>query len=143
MTALTLDVARQIAAAIHHVGAVESMKPLTVVVLDAGGHVTLAERSDGSSTGRTAIAEGKASGAIALGVGSRTIMARAETQAFFVAAVAAAIGRAIVPVPGGVLVRDADGSLLGAVGVSGDTSDNDEAAAVAGIQAAGLAADPG
>jgi uncharacterized protein GlcG (DUF336 family) len=115
-------------------------KPLTVVVLDAGGHVTAAARQDGSSNKRFEVAHGKAHGAISLGMGSRALMERAEQQAYFVAAAASAVGGALVPVPGGVLVRDGDGTLLGAVGISGDTSDNDEAAAVAGIEKAGLTA---
>jgi uncharacterized protein GlcG (DUF336 family) len=71
------------------------------------------------------------------------LMKRAETQAYFITAATAAIGGSLVPVPGGVLVKDAAGTLLGAVGVSGDTSDNDEAAALAGIKAAGFTGDPG
>jgi uncharacterized protein GlcG (DUF336 family) len=114
---------------------------MTVVVLDAGGHVIAVEREDGSSNNRFEIAFGKAHGALALGMGSRALMARAEKQPYFIAAATSAIGGALVPVPGGVLVRDAD-LLIGAVGVSGDTSDNDEAAAVAGITAAGLVAQP-
>ena len=120
----------------------KSFKPLTVVVLDAGGHVVAAEREDGSSNKRFEIAYGKAHGALSLGMGSRALMARAEQQAYFIAAVTGAVGGALVPVPGGVLVRDGAGTLLGAVGVTGDTSDNDEAAAVAGIEAAGLQAQP-
>jgi uncharacterized protein GlcG (DUF336 family) len=114
---------------------------MTVVVLDAGGHLVAAEREDGSSNSRFEIAFGKAHGALALGMGSRSLMARAEQQPYFIAAVTAAIGGALVPVPGGVLVRDGD-ALVGAVGVSGDTSDNDETAAVAGVRAAGLVAQP-
>jgi uncharacterized protein GlcG (DUF336 family) len=120
----------------------QGLKPLTVVVLDAGGHLVAAEREDGSSTKRFEIAFGKAHGAMALGMGSRALMARAEQQAYFIAAATAAVGGALIPVPGGVLVRDPSGTLLGAVGVSGDTSDNDETAAVAGIEAAGLRAQP-
>ena len=120
----------------------KQFKPLTVVVLDAGAHVVAAEREDGSSNKRFEIAFGKAHGALALGMGSRALMARAEQQAYFIAAVTGAVGGALVPVPGGVLVRDGAGTLLGAVGVTGDTSDNDEAAAVAGIEAAGLQAQP-
>ena len=117
----------------------EGLKPLTVVVLDAGGHVTSVQRQDGSSNMRFEIAFGKAHGALALGMGSRALMARAEQQPFFIAAAGAAIGGGLVPVPGGVLIRDADSAIIGAVGVSGDSSDNDEAAAVAGCTAAGLA----
>jgi len=76
-------------------------------------------------------------------MGSRAIAKRAATDPAFVAAVTHAAGGALVPVPGGVLLRDEEGVLLGAVGISGDTSDNDEAAALAGIAAAGLLGDPG
>jgi uncharacterized protein GlcG (DUF336 family) len=114
------------------------LKPLTVVVLDSGGHVVAAEREDGASMARFQIAFAKAYGALALGVGSRGLMARAEQQPYFVAAVTNAIGGALVPVPGGVLIQNAQGHLIGAVGVTGDTSDNDELAAIAGIGAAGL-----
>jgi uncharacterized protein GlcG (DUF336 family) len=114
------------------------LKPLAVVVLDAGGHVRAAERADGASNMRFEIARAKAFGAISLGMDSRALMERAEVQPYFVLSAGAAIGGALVPVPGGVLVRDGDGSVIGAVGVSGDSSDNDEAAAIAGIEAAGL-----
>ena len=138
---ITLDQARAVVAGTLAAGHEQGFNPLTVVVLDAGGHVTAVEREDGSSTKRFEIAHGKAHGAIAFGWGSRRTMGRAEDFAPFVTGVAVAIG-ALVPVPGGVLIRTADGELLGAVGVSGDNSDNDEAAALAGIAAAGLVAQP-
>lgn len=137
---LTLDTARTIIAGAFAHSAGAGFKPLSVVVLDAGGHVTAFERQDGSSNRRFEIAFGKAHGAISLGLGSRALMTRAEQQPYFIAAATSAIGGALVPVPGGVLVHDASGRTIGAVGVSGDTSDNDEAAAVAGIAAAGLSA---
>lgn len=137
---LDLETAKKIIAASRAHGVGHELKPLTVVVLDAGGHVVAAEREDGASIKRFEIAFGKAHGALALGMGSRSIMARAEQQAYFVAAVTTAVGGALVPVPGGVLVRDSAGTLLGAVGITGDTSDNDEAACVAGVEAAGLVA---
>ena len=137
---LTLDTARSIIAGARAHGSQAGFKPLTVVVLDLGGHVVAVEREDGSSMKRFEIGFGKAHGALALGMGSRSIMGRAEQQAYFIGAVTAAVGGALVPVPGGVLVRDEGGDLLGAVGVTGDTSDNDEAAAVAGIEGAGLTA---
>ncbi len=140
---LTLDQARTIITAALATGHAEGFKPLSVAVLDAGGHLTAFEREDGSSNMRFQIAHGKAHGALALGVGSRALMGRAEAQPYFVAAAAAAIGGALVPVPGGVLVLDDDGTTLGAVGVTGDVSDNDEVAAVAGIEAAGLTAETG
>ncbi|SFO78392.1 Uncharacterized conserved protein GlcG, DUF336 family [Geodermatophilus dictyosporus] len=140
--AIDLQTARTVIEGARAAAREKDLKPLTVVVLDAGGHVVAAEREDGSSTKRFEIAFGKAHGAIALGLGSRALMARAEQQPYFIAAATAAVGGSLVPVPGGVLVRDGSGTLLGAVGVSGDTSDNDEAAAVAGIEAAGLQAQP-
>ena len=140
---LTLDLARTIIAAARAAGRESGMKPLSVVVLDRGAHVTAFEREDGSSNKRFEIAFGKANGALALGMGSRAIMARAESQAYFVAAAASAIGGSLIPVPGGVLIVDETGSTIGAVGISGDTSDNDEKAAIAGIQAAGLSANGG
>jgi uncharacterized protein GlcG (DUF336 family) len=137
-----LETARSITAGARAAGKDHGLKPLTVVVLDAGGHVVCAEREDGSSNSRFEIAFGKAYGALALGMGSRSLMARAEQQAYFVAAAAAAIGGKLVPVPGGVLVRDAAGSVVGCVGVSGDTSDNDELAAMAGITSVSLVPQP-
>ena len=139
---MDLRTARTIIEAARAAARDKGFKPLTVVVLDAGAHVVAAEREDGSSNKRFEIAFGKAHGALALGMGSRALMARAEQQAYFIAAATAAVGGALVPVPGGVLVRDPGGTLLGAVGVSGDTSDNDETAALAGIEAAGLQAQP-
>jgi uncharacterized protein GlcG (DUF336 family) len=136
---VNLETARSIVAGARAHGQEAGFKPLTVVVLDAGGHVVAAEREDGASIGRFEIGFGKAYGALALGQGSRATMARAEQQAYFVGAAGAAIGGALVPVPGGVLVKDGD-DLVGAVGITGDTSDNDEAAAVAGVESAGLTA---
>ena len=140
MSVLDLETARSIIAGARAHGSSAGLKPLTVVVLDDGGHVIAAEREDGASMKRFEIGFGKAYGALSLGMGSRSIMARAEQQAFFVAAVTSAVGGTLVPVPGGVLVRDEGGDLVGAVGITGDTSDNDEAAAVAGIEGAGLTA---
>jgi uncharacterized protein GlcG (DUF336 family) len=136
---LSLAQARAIIAGALAAGSNASFKPLTVVVLDIGGHVLAVEREDGSSNKRFEVAYGKAHGAVSMGMGSRALMTRAEQQPYFVAAVTHSVG-ALVPVPGGVLVRNADGALLGAVGVSGDTSDNDEAAALAGVTSAGLVA---
>jgi uncharacterized protein GlcG (DUF336 family) len=139
---MSLETARTIISATRAAATERGLKPLTVVVLDAGGHVLAVEREDGSSHGRFGVARGKANGALALGIGSRALMVRAEQQAYFVASLPAAVGGAVVPVPGGVLVRDGD-LVLGAVGVSGDTSDNDEAAAIDGVLAAGLLPDAG
>ena len=136
---ITLDQACSIISGTLDAARRNGYRPLTVVVLDAGGHVVAVERQDGSSNKRFEVAYAKAHGSIALGIGSRALMARAEQQPHFIAAVTDAVG-ALVPVPGGLLVKDAAGSLLGAVGVSGDTSDNDEAAALAGVEATGMSA---
>ena len=118
------------------------MLPLTVVVLDAGGHVVALKRQDGSGILRVDIATGKAWGALGMGIPSRTIRDRlGERPAFQGALVGASNGR-FVPVPGGVLVLDGERRVIGAVGISGDTSDKDEYAAIQGIKAAGLASAP-
>ncbi|WP_170478884.1 GlcG/HbpS family heme-binding protein [Ruegeria arenilitoris] len=114
------------------------MKPLSVVVLDAGGHVIAFEREDGAAPGRFAIAQGKAYGSVMLGMAGTAQMQRAEAQAYFMACVNGVYGGQVIPVPGGVLLRDRKGAVIGAVGVTGDTSDNDAAAAIKGIEAAGL-----
>ena len=121
----------------------QKQMPQTIVVLDAGGHVVCAKREDGSGIVRFDIAFGKAYGALGMGWGSRTMMERAAPNPNFLTAIAAASGGRLVPNPGGVLIRDAGGAIIGAVGISGDTGDNDEIIAVAGIEAAGLKADPG
>lgn len=138
---ITLDQARIMVAEARAKGRALGLKPLTVAVLDAGGHMLAFEREDGASPGRFEIARGKAYGAVMLGMGGKAQMARAEGQAYFMAALNGAFGGKVVPVPGGVLVRDAGGAVIGAVGVTGDTSDNDAAAAVAGIEAAGYSAE--
>jgi len=117
--------------------------PQTVVVLDTGGHVVCAKREDGSGIIRFEIAVGKAYGALGMGWGSRTTMERAAQNPNFLTAIAAASGGRLVPNPGGVLIRDVSSHILGAVGISGDTGDNDEIIAIAGIEAAGLKADAG
>ena len=144
MIDLTLDTARTIAAAALETARAHGLKPLAVVVYDSRGSLKCVQVEDGTSLRRAEIAGAKANGALALGLGSRALFARAEAQPFFVAAVSHVVGPAgLVPVPGGVLIRAGDGRLLGAVGISGDTSDNDELCAVAGIAAAGLAPETG
>lgn len=118
------------------------LKPLSVVVLDAGGHVKAFEREDGAAPGRFDIARGKAFGAVMLGMGGQAQMARAEQQAYFMAAVNGVYDGKVVPVPGGILVMGRKGDVIGAIGVTGDTSDNDQVAGVAGIEAAGFTAQP-
>lgn len=143
MAEITLTKANRIIAAALKKGVSEGFKPLTVVVLDAGGHVKAAQRADGASNMRFEVAQGKAYGAVALGVGSRWLNAQAEGRPHFLEGVSGVSGGKIVPVPGGVLVKDKKGTILGAVGVTGDNSDNDEIAAIAGIEAAGFEADGG
>ena len=117
--------------------------PLSVAVLDAGGHLVAFKREDTSGILRFDIAFGKAWGALGMGLGSRTLFERAAQTPQFFTMLAAASGGRIVTNPGGVLVRDAAGNVIGAVGISGDTSDKDEVCAIAGIEAANLKADPG
>ena len=119
------------------------LKPLSVVVLDERSSVVACMSEDGVSQIRAKIAHGKANAAIALGMGTRALMNRAEQQPYFIQAINGLASGNMVPVPGGVLIRDAAGVLLGSVGVSGDTSDNDEAAALAGIVAARLSPEAG
>ena len=119
------------------------LAPLTVAVLDAGGHLVAFKREDGSSLLRPEIAGGKAWGALGMGFGGREFARRAAQNPAFIQALSVASGGRIVPAPGGVLIRDGAGAVLGAVGISGDTSDNDETCAVYGIRAAGLVSDTG
>lgn len=135
---ITLEQARAIIGGALAHGRTAGLKPLSVAVLDAGGHLLAFEREDGASPGRFEIARGKAYGTVMLGMPGSAQMARAEQQAYFMAAVNGAFEGRVVPVPGGVLVTGEDGAVIGAVGVTGDTSDNDAAAAMAGIDAAGL-----
>lgn len=139
---LTLEQSQAIVAAALSKGRELGLKPLTVAVLDDGGHLKAMAREDGTSTLRPQIAQGKAKGAIALGIGSRAIFERAEAQPFFIQSVNALADGDLVPVPGGVLIK-AENEIVGAVGVTGDTSDNDEICAVAGIEAVGLTPDCG
>jgi uncharacterized protein GlcG (DUF336 family) len=140
--ALTLDAAQTILReALAHAGQ-QRFKPLAVVVLDDRGVVKAAASQDGTALKRYEIAYGKAFGAIALGSGSRALAKRAAEQPTFIAAATHAVGGYMVPVPGGVLLLQ-DGTVIGAAGASGDLSDNDEAALLAGIKAAGLQGDTG
>jgi uncharacterized protein GlcG (DUF336 family) len=143
MPQLTLAQAQTIIdTALKH-GTNHKFQPLAIVVLDARGALKAYAAQDGTSLRRAEIATGKAHGALSFGIGSRALAKRAANSPHFIAAVTHAVGGSLVPVPGGVLIRAADREIIGAVGISGDNSDNDEAAAVAGITAAGLAADPG
>ena len=143
MSDLTLAAAQTIVATALQTARAHKLKPLAVVVYDARGALKAMGAEDGTSLRRAEVAMGKANGCLALGLGGRAIHKRAEEQAYFVAAVSHLVGpAALVPVPGGVLIRRGE-AVIGAVGISGDTSDNDEAAASAGIEAAGLVAETG
>ena len=143
MTALTLAQASTILDTALKTGREKKFAPLTVAVLDAGGHMIAFKREDRSGILRQDIAYGKAWGALGMGFGSRTLFERAEKTPMFFTTLAAASGGRVVTNPGGVLIRNAEGDIIGAVGISGDTSDNDEHCAIAGIEAAGLKADAG
>jgi uncharacterized protein GlcG (DUF336 family) len=139
---MNLETARTILDAALAYATDQKFKPMAIGVIDARGALLAFAAQDGTSLKRGEIALGKANGAVALGMGSRALMKRAETQAYFIDAATAAIGGSLIPVPGGVLIKSGS-QLLGAIGISGDTSDNDEAAALAGIAAAGLDAETG
>jgi uncharacterized protein GlcG (DUF336 family) len=139
---LDLSVAQKILEGALAYAVEHKLKPLAISVLDARGALKAFAAQDGTSLKRGEIALGKANGAIALGMGSRALFKRAEQQPFFIAAATAATGGSLIPVPGGVLIKDG-AVLLGAIGISGDTSDNDEAACLAGITAAGLTGETG
>lgn len=117
------------------------LNPLSVIIVDAGGHCKAFERQDGAAPGRFFVADGKANAAIQMGMPSSKLMERAEQQAYFVDALNGAFHGRIIPVPGGVLVKNKKGKIIGAVGVTGDSSENDVIAALAGIEAAGLIAE--
>ena len=142
MAELTLEIARKILDVALAKGVEKKLKPLVVTVLDARGCIKISAAQDGTSLLRGEVAHGKAYGALALGMGSRALFQRAQEQAYFVDAVNTLAQGRLIPVPGGVLIQSG-GVLLGAVGISGDTSDNDEACAIAGIESAGLKANPG
>ncbi len=114
--------------------------PLAVVVLDLGGHPVVVKREDGAGILRVDIATAKAYGALGMGMSSRAIGERAEKQPAFFTALAAVTGGRLAPAAGGVLVHSPGGDLLGAVGVSGDVSDVDEACVLAAVAATGLLA---
>jgi len=140
---LTLADAKKIIEHTLGAQAKHSFMPMAVVVLGSAGTIRASESQDGTSLVRPKVAHGKAFGAISVGVGSRALFERAKVEPFFVQAANSLCDGALVPVAGGVLVRDKAGNLIGAVGVTGDTSDNDELCAVAGIEAAGFVADTG
>ncbi|MDB6100705.1 MAG: GlcG protein [Gammaproteobacteria bacterium] len=124
-------------------GREKGLQPLTVAVLDAGGCLVALQREDGSSLLRPQIAQAKAWGALGMGMGTRALAQRAASHPAFMSALSALSDGRIVPVPGGVLIRSSTRAVIGAVGISGDHSDHDEACAIAGIEAAGFTADSG
>lgn len=140
--ALTLEKAQTIVQAALAHAREKKLSPMGVAVLDARGALKAYAAEDGTALRRADIAIGKAYGALAMGVGSRTLGKRAVERPHFIGAVNNAIGGTMIPVAGGVLIRGTDNSIIGCVGVTGDTSDNDEEAALAGLEAAGLRADP-
>ncbi len=142
MSELTLVAAQTIITAALAEARAKKMKPLGIAVLDARGALKAYGAEEGTSLARAAIAEGKAYGALGMGLGSRTIAKMAAERPHFIAAATHAV-RKLIPVAGGVLIKDQAGKIIGAVGVSGDISDNDEIAALAGIKAAKLIGDPG
>jgi len=140
---ISLSEAKSMIAAALAKGAELGLNPLTVAVLDNGGYLKALERQDGASILRPQVAHGKAYGALCLGLGSRALHKRAEEQAYFINAINSLAGGALVPVAGGVLIRDENAKIIGAIGITGDTSDNDEACAIAAVQASGFKADAG
>lgn len=143
MITLSLETARRILETALAKSTELKLKPIAVAVLDVRGCLKAFAAQDGTSLMRADVAHGKAYGALALGMGSRAIFKRAQEQAYFVDAVNTLARGQIVPVPGGVLMRDQNGRLAGAVGISGDSSDNDEACAIASITAVGLTPNAG
>lgn len=143
MAQLSLSKANTIIKTALAKGTETGMRPLSVAVLDAGGHLKAFQKQDGASMLRFEIAFGKAFGGLTIGTGSRTVEKFAKDRPHFVEGLVAASGGRVIPVAGGVLIKNAKGEILGAVGVTGDTSDNDEIAAIAGIEAAGFVADGG
>jgi uncharacterized protein GlcG (DUF336 family) len=143
MSKLTLKQADQIADVTLAKGRENKFAPLTVVVLDAGGHVVALKRDDGASIMRPELATAKAWGALGMGFGGRELARRAQKVPTFFAALNDISGGRMAPVAGSALIRDASGEVIGAVGVSGDTSDNDELCLIPAVRAAGLTPDTG
>jgi uncharacterized protein GlcG (DUF336 family) len=137
---ITLDLANTIIAGTIAKGRELGLKPLTVAIVDAGGWLIAFQRADGSPNLRPAIAIGKATGAVGLGVSSRQVGQMAVERPHFIGAITQLASQGLVPVAGGVNIVDEAGRVIGAIGVSGDTSDNDELCGLAGIEAAALRA---
>jgi uncharacterized protein GlcG (DUF336 family) len=143
MSKLSLAQADTIVDAALAEGRKRNLLPLTVAVLDAGGHLVALKREDGSSLIRPQLAMAKAWGTLGMGFGGRELARRSQAHpTFFNALIEMSQGQ-MVPAPGGVLIRDQERAIIGAIGISGDVSDADEACALAGIAAAGLVGDAG
>lgn len=140
---LSLKQALEIASTVLEQGTTSGFAPLSVAVLDSGAHILAVLRDERASLGRPDIAIAKAAGCLSMGFGGRELARRAQAAPQFFSALNQVFQQAIVPVPGGVLIRGTFGELVGAVGVSGDTSDNDEICAVAGIRAVQFVPDTG
>jgi uncharacterized protein GlcG (DUF336 family) len=143
MNTLTLEAAQKIISEALAFAHSKKFMPLGIIIVDARGALKASAIEDKSSLMRWKVAFAKASGAINMGMGSRKLMGLAADRPAFIAGATPLAEMGLMPVPGGVLIRNKDGDILGAVGVSGDTSDNDELAGIAGIEAAGLVADAG
>jgi uncharacterized protein GlcG (DUF336 family) len=143
MRTLTLNDADTIIDAALSKGRELNLGKLSVVVLDAGGHPVAMKREDGSEFMRPDIAKAKAWGALGMGLPSRVLHERSKNLPVFMGALSEISGGRLVALPGGVIIRDDAGAILGAVGVSGDVSEPDEVCAVAGVEAAGLLPDVG
>lgn len=143
MSEITLDQAQKLITVALETAREHKMNPLGIAVLDARGALKAYAAEDHVSLKRAEIAMGKANGALAMGMGSRSLAKRAKEMPHFTTALSHLVGGSMMPVPGGVLVRDSHKKIVGVVGISGDTSDNDELCAKAGIEAIGLVADPG
>ena len=143
MVRLNLETANAIVTAALRKARETNTSPLAVAVLNETGQLKSFQREDETSLMRTDVATGKAWGALGMGRSSRVLGNVAAERPHFVQALTAVAQGRLVPVPGGVLIRDSSESIIGAVGISGDTSDIDEECAIAGIEAAGLTADTG
>jgi len=137
---LTLDQANRVIAAALARSAEAGYKPMAVVVLDDAGHMKAVQRQDGASMLRVDIATGKAWAAIGMGAASRVLTQRAKDLPAFFNAIAASAQGKFIPQTGAVLIKEADGHVIGAVGASGGTGDEDELICIAGVEAAGLQA---
>lgn len=142
VTTLPLTAASTIVDEALRLGRQHKLYPLTVVVLDAGGRVVACKSEDGSGIMRFDIAFGKAWGALGMGISSRLIRDRLSNRPVFQTALAAASDGRLIPVPGGVLIENENGETIGAVGISGDTSEKDEFCAISAIRKAGLKSEP-